>query len=779
MKKAMLEGVARALLVALWLAAAVLAQANSGELRLQVTDASGLAAPAAVAVVSRSNQYQQTFATTARGTLDIPHLPYGTYALSITRAGFKPAVIAVTIRTSTPTAIAVQLKPAAGSQTVTVTAPQTLINPAQPGAVAHVGQVAVETRLSSVPGRSLQDLIKSEPGWIYEGNAVLHPRGSEYDTQFVIDGVPLQDNRSPSFGPEIEADDIASMKIYTAGIPAAFGRKLGGVVEINTIDNTTPGFHGAAVVSGGSFASRSGFLNGDYTAGQNTLGFSGDGSGTDHYLNPVVPENYTNTGTTGDFSFSFERRLDANNRLDLTLRHALSRFELPNEQVQEAAGQRQNANNFETMGIAAYEHIFSAHALAAVHAMLRTHQNNFFSNPQSTPVMVFQHNAFDEAYLNGSVTLGRGPQEWQAGIESDNTFLHGNTAYQITDPTQYDPGTPLTFSFVGHKPDLEQAAYAQDLIRLGNWTIEAGMRYDHYQLILNRQALSPRLAVSRYFPRVNMTLHFSYDRMFQTPSNVNLLLSSSTAVESIAPADFLRLPVQPSVGNYYEGGFSKSLFNEFRLNFNYYRRAIDNFSDDDQLANTTVSFPINFDKAVIYGAETELQLPNWGRFSEDASWSYMVGNAWFPVTGGLFLGDDAAAAASETSGYGPDSQDQRNTVRGRIRYQVLPRLWVAGGLQYGSGLPFDFDSDYAAALAEYGQQVVDRINFSRGRILPATLFNLSLGATLHAGERYRAELQLDGDNLNNELDVIDFGGLFSGNAIGPSRSVFARLKVSF
>lgn len=78
-----------------------------------------------------------------------------------------------------------------------------------------------------MPGRSLQDLVNSQPGWLYEGNAVLHPRGSEYQTQFVVDGVPLTDNRSPSFGPEIEADDADSMSIYTAGIPAEYGRKMG------------------------------------------------------------------------------------------------------------------------------------------------------------------------------------------------------------------------------------------------------------------------------------------------------------------------------------------------------------------------------------------------------------------------------------------------------------------------------------------------------------------------------------------------------------------------
>lgn len=41
------------------------------------------------------------------------------------------------------------------------------------------------------------------------------------------------------------------------------------------------------------------------------------------------------------------------------------------------------------------------------------------------------------------------------------------------------------------------------------------------------------------------------------------------------------------------------------------------------------------------------------------------------------------------------------------------------------------------------------------------------------------QFQIDGQNLNNVLDVIDFGGIFSGKAIGPSRSVAMRLTTSF
>ena len=151
--------------------------------------------------------------------------------------------------------------------------------------------------------------------------------------------------------------------------------------------------------------------------------------------------------------------------------------------------------------------------------------------------------------------------------------------------------------------------------------------------------------------------------------------------------------------------------------------------------NTTISFPIAFDKAIIYGAEAKLDLPDWHRFSGFLSYSYIVGNAWFPVTGGLFLGSDAAAAATQITGHFPDSQDQRNTFRGRLRYQLKPRFWIAAGIQYDSGLPFEFDGDPNAVLAEYGQQVLNRINFDTGRINPSFQLNASAGADLYKSDR--------------------------------------------
>ena len=128
--------------------------------------------------------------------------------------------------------------------------------------------------------------------------------------------------------------------------------------------------------------------------------------------------------------------------MGLSIRHGLTHFEIPNEQVQEDAGQRQTGSNDETAGIAFYQHAFSENLLADFRGMVRDNAKDFDSNDESTPIELFQNNSFREGYFRGSITAASGRQEWKFGVESDNTFLHENFHYLITDPSRFEEGTP-------------------------------------------------------------------------------------------------------------------------------------------------------------------------------------------------------------------------------------------------------------------------------------------------------------------------------------------------
>jgi hypothetical protein len=80
---------------------------------------------------------------------------------------------------------------------VTVTATGTLLDPRQTAPSNRIGADTLAKRTTAHPGRSLPDLVNTQPGWLLEANGILHPRGSEYQTQYVVDGLPMTDSVAP------------------------------------------------------------------------------------------------------------------------------------------------------------------------------------------------------------------------------------------------------------------------------------------------------------------------------------------------------------------------------------------------------------------------------------------------------------------------------------------------------------------------------------------------------------------------------------------------------
>jgi outer membrane receptor for Fe3+-dicitrate len=359
--------------------------------------------------------------------------------------------------------------------------------------------------------------------------------------------------------------------------------------------------------------------------------------------------------------------------------------------------------------------------------------------------------------------------------------VNENLQYQITDPSQFDPGTQQNFQFSARQWDVEPSAYVQDQIRLGKWNLSAGLRFDYYDFAVKQSGWSPRLGASRFISSLNLLLHASYDRVFQTPAMENLLLASSPQLDSVSSL-VVRLPVLPASANYYEVGFTKSFAGKLRIDGNIFRRDFTNYSDDDVLLDTGISFPIAFASAQIHGEELQISIPRWGRFSGVLSYSNQTGTGQGPIRGGLFLGSETVGI-SDTSSF-PVSQDQRNTVRAQVRFQALDRLWFASSAEYGSGLPADLGGPADAGeieflMQQYGPAILNQVNFDAGRVRPNFALDLAAGATLFHKEGRDVSFEIEGHNLTDKLNLLNFASLFSGTAVAPPASVSARLKFAF
>jgi len=789
-----------------------------GEFTVAVRDANGLPLSAGVRLSSWTSSFETQGSCGPSGEITFQRIPLGAYEAQVTHPGFQPASVRVEITSELPVTRHITLDVAEIETSVTVRSTPPLIDPNETGSVLHVGRQRLDENRFSTLGRSAINVVDSLPGWLLEANAVLHPRGSEYDTQYVIDGVPLYDNRSIGFIPAFESDDFEAVHVMTANLPAEYGRRLGGVIELYTRRTQREGHHPEITAQGGSFETFDGAFSDHYRQGRNTFTAGVRGGRTDRYLDPPSLENFTNAANSAGAHARYERDFTDRDRLSLYLRSARTNFLVPNTAAQQRAGQRQDRRSAETSGQVHYQRIFSPRALGAVRGMVRDVSAELWSNPLSTPVFTQQDRGFRQGAVMGSLTYETERHTVKFGgdfrtADIREQFLFAEAA-QLPE---------AGFDFGDSRRSTNISLFVQDTFRLRGLTIDAGLRFDDYSLLIDDSAVSPRVGLAYYWQAADLLLRASYDRVFQIPVIENLLLSSSQEAQSLSNVEGA-IPVPASRADFYELGFRKALGGALRIDANYFVRDFENYYDDDVFLNTGVSFPISFDSARIEGTEVRLEMPRYKGLSAFLSYSNLLGAANAPVTGGLFVEGGEAEELRGVATQFPISQDQRNTVSALVRYQVHPRAWVSVGARYGSGLPVELEDDDddeeedadeldgaarsalrraaaargAAARAlppvrpqndpadgapgnESGisQAILDKVNFARGRVRPN--FNLDFAAGFRIWERGQQSLTLQFDlvNATDRLNVINFTGLFSGTALAPGRMFGVKLRARF
>jgi hypothetical protein len=527
-----------------------------------------------------------------------------------------------------------------------------------------------------------------------------------------------------------------------------------------------------------------------YRADRNSVTLSAQGGHTDRYLDPPSLENFTNKASAGGASLRFDRDLTDRDRLSFYFRSNRSGFLVPNDLVQQAAGQRQDRSTSETAGQVHYQHAFSSRTLTSIHGMVRDLTARLWSNRFATPVYVDQDRGFREGAVTGSLTVEDEHHTFKFG--GDLRINAIRESFRFAEP---DELPDFDLAFADSRKSTETSVFVQDYVRFGNFAAAIGLRLDHYRLLVRDTALSPRLAVSYYVPAADLLLRASYDRIFQPPPMENLLLSSAAAGLDLDDVEGA-LAVPASRANFFEVGVRKPFLNRLRLDVSHYWRTFRNSIDDDVFLNTGLSFPITFDTARIQGTEVRLDMPKWGRISSWVSYSNMVGTATSPVTGGLFIRGGEADELRDVVRRFPVSQDQRNTLAAQIRIEPHRRLWFLSGVRYGSGLPVELEDDDDDDGDEDGededeeeeddeevqpiaQSILDRVNFERGRIRPNFSLDFAAGLQLWRRDSRSVGIQFDMRNATDRLNVINFSGLFSGTALAPGRQITFQIRTRF
>jgi TonB-dependent receptor-like protein/carboxypeptidase family protein len=780
------------------------AQSRIGTVQGTVKDPTGaLVRNAKVTVTQPVTGYNQTVQTDEQGSFKLVNVPFNTYNLQAEAVGFQTADESVDLESTIPLNVDLSLALSGATANVTVTTDNSaVLEQDRTSSDTDLNQSLLERPLGAAPSRAIEAMVASAPGFVTDDNGRMHPRGSESQVQYVVDGVPVTDNLSAIFSTSLDARTLRTVEVLTGGIPAEFGDKLAGVINVNTRSGLEGPTQGGLSLSGGSFST--GEIAADFATHTKKFGFLTNLSTTtsQRYLDPPTIDNFHNFGRTGKGFFRLDYEFGPNDSIRSVLTFGGSNFQVPNRLEQELAGQdlrqrlRDNSQNV------TYQHIFSANTVSQFSFFNRSSHALLTSNPTATPVVAFQDRTLRNYGGIGSFSLTRGSHNIKIGGQVTVTPVNESFIFyptKVFDDFVDEDGNvfpnPINsfnaanpFQFAGTKTGRTFSFYVQDRFPLfKNFTLDAGIRYDNYKLLISEQALSPRIGVAYYIPRTKTTLHASYNRLFQPPPAENLLLASSREAAAISPIAVLQgvttvLPILPDKENSFEVGIQQLLSRYVRGSVTLYQKRIKNFSDKDQFFETGVIFPIAISAGRVTGEELRLETTNIRGFHGSFSFANARAYGVTPINGGLFLGEDTQSLQVSGLKFAND-HDQRNEAQFQFGYNHKPSgIYATLSGRYDSGVPTDVEpgTTLAQFVADgFDPRLYDEIDFQRGRVKPRTVLDFSIGADLLKKERVSINVQFDIQNLTNQLFLYNFESVFSGTHVGYPRLFSGRLGIRF
>jgi len=791
----------------------VFAQIEMGQVTGVVTDVSG--ARVANAEISLDNplSWRQTRTVSdSQGQFHIQNVPYGTYVLHISAKGFTPSSKQFRIRSNVPVEFSIRLTVAVTGAEITVR--PDLLQADTPRTETVIDESSIKLTPRVVRRDQLQALISTTPGWNTENDGLMHIRGVDDGTLFVVDGVPTPDRVDGLFAGSFNTDAITSMDVITGNIPAEFGDRSGAVVVIQPKSGLSSPLNGTLSLGGGSFDSR----DISTTVGGGTakwgLFFAGSGHQSDRFLDPVNPASLNNEGKTGRGFLRLDWAPNETDKFRVTALLGGTRRGVPNTFTQDLAGQDQQVTTRDQNFNLGWQHVHSARSFLEVNLFGRFSTFRLDPSANDTPVTAGSDRSLDNYGVNPSMTWIAGVHEFKIGgvfkrIPIDERFSFALTDPNVNDPasSDYNPNlapydlTPCSgsrtqscdgtdFKFKDNRTGTYYAGYLQDDIRLKRLTANLGLRYDHNNLPATDSQLGPRIGLAYSIPESRTVFRISYNRVFYTPEYENILLGSSPAAAALVPPAIQAslalgggvLLVRGERQNAFDAGFQQSLGSHLRLDVDFWQRQSHFAGDQDQFLNTGIVFPLAFQSGRFHGWNIRLDLAETAGVKGFVSLGHTRAVYVAPPVGGLFL--DQGALDALVAGEFLIDHDQALQIQSGWTYDFRSSgFWIGTNVRYDSGLvtgvdPVDLAADPDNAFAAPFVRVHSGGSFDPNRIAPRTIWDFSAGVDL---ARYKAPLSIQFDLLNafDKPGVYNIESVFGGTHVIPPRTLAARVRYRF
>ncbi len=486
--------------------------------------------------------------------------------------------------------------------------------------------------ISATPGGQnvqLNQVLLQAPDVVQDSFGQLHVRADHNDLQYRLNGVILPEGISV-FSQTLSPRLISSLSLITGALPAEYGLRTAGIIDLTTNSGLLQpggyismygGSHNTfqpAAEYGGSSGSFSYYITGDYK--EDNLGIE----------SPDASANPLHDHTTQGHAFAYlEDILDSNNRLSVILGSSDDEFQIPNQHgLEPTLGLDVNGvTDFLSNNLNESQHELAQYAILSWQhsqgdfnwqSSLSARYTSLHFAPDWIGDLLYNgiaQNAFkddtaigwqtDSSYkVNPAHTVRAGFYVQHDSSESFTT----SQVLPINAAGMQTSNVPLGIADNGTQAQEMESAYLQDEWQVWQpFTLNYGLRFDHYSAYSSGSQLSPRINFV-WSLASGTTVHGGYSRYF-TPPPFELIggeTFTKFAGTTALPPGSVTLDTPPIAerANYYDFGVQQKLLNNaLTLGVDSFYEQSQNLIDEGQFGAPIILTPFNYRYGLIGGIE--------------------------------------------------------------------------------------------------------------------------------------------------------------------------------
>ncbi len=594
------------------------------------------------------------------------------------------------------------------------------------------------------------------PGVAQDSFGQLHVRGEHANLQYRIDDVLLPES-IPGFGQELETRFADNISLITGALPAQFGFRNTGVIDIHT-KNGAVFQQGEASVYGGSFDTiMPSFEYGAVTGKLNSyvsVNYLHDGIGVENPTRSSDPI-HDDTDQYKLFGY-FSYIIDPTSRVVLLVSGNHSDFQIPNNPGQTPAFNDMGRSTFDSAKLDENQSEDSAYEILTYQKKVDdfNFQASVFNRYSS---ILFRPDNVGDLIFNGVAS------RVDRAILSNGVEL--DSSYKLNDQHTIRAG----LIFTEQHATIDTATLVFPVDANGNQISTTPQRivdnHDKYGYFYGfylqdewKPLLSPRINIV-YTPWTSTTLHAGYARYFTPPPleavpESTIAKFTGTTNQSAITKDSA---VTSERAHYFDVGVTQKIMEGLNVGLDGFYKSSHSVLDEGQFGEALILSSFNYKRGEIYGGEFTTSYDH-GPFSAYGNLAYEWARGT-NVSSAQFLFDPDEFAFIKKNWVFLD-HDQRFTGSAGISYTWNDWRAAVDGL-YGNGLRRGF------------------ANTQKNH--PYETFNVSLQRRIKITERTALKIRFDVVNILDTIyELRDGSGIGVGAPqFGQRRGFYGTIALDF